>query len=140
MCAYNSEVVQGQDKLLLAFTRLVFPNGTSVALGGMQASDVQGSIGAPAEVNTRFWQTFGSSFLVGLITKVAENGKSSTGTTINVGSAVTGTAASVLSEVAKKALERNSNIKAELRLFAGDRLNVIVTRDMVLDPSLSGVR
>jgi type IV secretory pathway VirB10-like protein len=142
ICTYNSEVVQGQDRLLLAITRLIFPNGSSVAMGVMEASDAQGKIGAPADVNTRFWRTFGSTFLIAAITRLTERSAPSNGVTINTasGGSSGGTAAGVLGEVAKKSLERNLNIKPELSLAPGDRLRIIVTRDMVLDPSITQTR
>jgi type IV secretion system protein TrbI len=142
ICVYNSEVVQGQDRLLIAFTRLVFPNGSSVALGGMQASDEQGAIGAQAEVNTRFWRTFGSAFLIAAVTRLAERSQPTSGVTINTGSGGSsgGVAAGVLSDMAKRSLERNLNIKPELKFGPGERLRMIVSRDMVLDPTLTQVR
>lgn len=141
ICTYSNEVQPGQERLLLAFTRLTFPaTGASIALGAMQAGDEQGAIGTPAQVNSRFWQIFGSSFAVAALTKLAENRNQQTGVTINVTGALTGTAAQVLADVAKKALERNMSVKPELSLAPGDAIRMIVTRDMVLDPNLTGVR
>ncbi len=141
ICTYNAEVVQGQERLLLAFTRLIYPSGASVQLGSMQAADAMGAIGAPAEVNSRFWKVFGSTFLVAAVTRMAQSTQTSS-VTVNVGGAggaAGGVAANVLAEVARKALERNLNIKPELRVNAGDRLNLVVARDMVLDPAVTGV-
>ena len=142
LCTYNAEVAHGQETMLLAFTKMIFPSGANVMLGGMPASDPQGAIGAPAEVNSRFWKTFGTSFMVAAIATFAERNSSNTGTTINVSNgAVLGSAATQsLADVAKKSLERNINIKPELRLKPADRLRVVVTNDMVLDPKITGVR
>jgi len=141
ICTYDSQVVQGQQRLLLAFTRLVFPNGYWISLGGMDAADRQGAIGAPADVNTRFWKIFGNSFLIAAITKAAEPKSGTSTVTINTGSATAGaTAAGVLAETARKTLDRNLNIKPELRVKPGDVLRVVVNRDMLLDPSVTGVR
>lgn len=140
VCAYNAEVVQGQERLLLAFTRLIFPNGASVALGGMEAADREGAIGAPAEVNTRFWRTFGSAMLMAVVTRAAERpSANSGGITVNTGSSVASTGAGVLADVAKRSLERNMNIKPELRLSPGDLLRLVVNRDLVLEPTVTGV-
>ncbi len=140
ICTYNSEVVQGQERLLLAFTRLVYPNGASVQLGAMPGADALGAIGAPAEVNSRFWKTFGSSFLIAAVARLAQTNTASN-ITVNVGGSggTGGVAASVLADVAKKSLERNTNIKPDLRINAGDRLSLVVARDMVLDPTVTGV-
>ena len=140
ICVYDEGVVQGQDKLLLAFTRLILPDGSFVSLVDMEAADRFGATGAPAKVNSRFWSIFGSSFAIAAVTRLAEPKQSSTGgVTINTspGAANPSPAAAVLAETSKKVLERNLNVKPELRLFAGDYLRLTVTRDMVIDPVFS---
>jgi len=137
ICSYDEGVVQGQDKLLLAFTRLILPSGDSIPLVDMAAADRFGATGAPAKVNTRFWSIFGTSFVIAAVTRLAEPKQSSNGTvTINTGASGgnPATAASVLAETSKKVLERNLNIKPELRLQAGDHLRLTVTRDLVVEP------
>jgi len=140
VCIYNAEVVQGQERLNLAFTQMRFPNGATVALAGMQGTDAQGIVGAPAEVNTRFWRTFGSSFLIAGLARVAESSNQNANVTVNLSGAAGGAAAQALSDIAKQSLQRNLQIKPELRLSLGDRLNMVVTRDMVLDPKKTGVK
>lgn len=139
LCAYNSEVAVGQDRLLLGFTRMIFPNGTSVALGGMEGADEQGKVGAKADVNTRFLSRFGSSLMIAGISTLTQGILPiGSGTTINMpGSSSSGAGTQALGEVAKKSFERNLNIKEELSLSPGDRLRMIVTRDMVLDPAIT---
>lgn len=141
ICTYNAEVVQGQDKVFMAFTRLIYPSGASVALTAFEGADGVGAIGGPAEVNTRFWRVFGSSLLIAAVTHLAERDRSSSGsagTTINVNTAASNVAASALADTAKASLQRNLNIKPELRLRPGDHLRVVVNRDMVLPPHITG--
>lgn len=139
VCIYNAEVVQGQERLNLAFTQMRFPNGATVALAGMQGTDAQGIVGAPAEVNTRFWRTFGSSFLIAGLARAAESSNQGGSVTVNLSGAAGGAAAQALSDIARQSLQRNLQIKPELRLSLGDHLNMVVTRDMVLDPRKTGV-
>lgn len=146
ICTYNSAVQAGQERLLMAFTRLIYPSGATVSLGAMQGGDMQGVMGAPAEVNSRFWKIFGSSLLVAAVATYAQieqakvGSGSGNGAVVNVGGVVSSTTASVLADVTSKMLARNTNIKPELKLRAGDRLTVIVSQDMVLDPIVTGVR
>lgn len=140
ICTYDAQVIQGQDKLLLAFTRLVFPNGASVALGGMEVADRYGAAGAPAVVDNRFWRIFGSSFLIAAVTRLAERSSSTASTTVTINAGAAGgasTAAAVLADTAKRVLDRNMNVKPELRLQAGDYLRLTVTRDLLIDPQLT---
>ncbi|MDV7391363.1 hypothetical protein RZS08_08430, partial [Arthrospira platensis SPKY1] len=55
---------------------------------------------------------------------------------VTPGAQVGGVAAGVLAETSKKVLERNINIRPELRLKAGDVLRLTVSRDMAVDPSI----
>lgn len=141
ICEYNNEVVMGQSRIMLAFTRMIFPvTGASVWLADMRAADTQGRAGAPAQVNTHFWKIFGSSFLIAWVANRAQSLQPSN-ITINVGGQGGGnTAAQVLSETSRQILQRNINIKPELTLKPGDRLTLVISRDMVLDASVTGVR
>ena len=63
---YSSEVAIGQGRILVAWTRLVTPDGQSVqieAFGG----DAQGRSGITGKVNSRFGQRFGSAALISLL-------------------------------------------------------------------------
>lgn len=138
ICTYNAEVNQGQERLPMAFTRLIYPTGASVQLGAMQGADSIGAIGAPAEVNSRFFRVFGSSFLIAMVTRAVQQQQSSN-VTVNLSGATGGAAASALSDASRTALNRNINIKPELGVNAGEHLTVVVSRDMVLDPSVTGM-
>jgi type IV secretion system protein VirB10 len=63
---YSSDVAIGQGRILVAWTRLVTPDGQSVqmeAFGG----DAQGRSGISGKVNTRFGTRFGSAALISLL-------------------------------------------------------------------------
>lgn len=139
LCTYNSGVAQGDARLFMAFTRLIFPSTASVQLGAMQGSDMQGAVGIGAEVDNHFWSIFGSSFLIAMVARASETSNNS-GVTVNLsGAAAGGAAASALSDASRKALERNINIRPTLRVGFGEHLVLVTTRDMVLDPSVTGV-
>ncbi|MBU9698872.1 TrbI/VirB10 family protein [Rhodobacteraceae bacterium HSP-20] len=63
---YSSDVAIGQGRILVAWTRLVKPDGQSVqmeAFGG----DAQGRVGITGKVNSRFGERFGSAALISLL-------------------------------------------------------------------------
>lgn len=142
---YNSEVVAGQNRLLFAFSRMIFHNGASVRLRGMPGSDLGGASGAQAEVDNHFWEVFGSSLAVGAVALYAgtRGGAQSTNVTINVGGSGNAgqvLASQVLSDVVKQMLARNQNMKRTLSLKKGEELTVVINRDMELPPEITGVR
>ena len=63
--AYNSEVIVGQESLLIAMTRLILPNGNWISLAGASASNMLGQSGMKADVNNHFFKMFSTSFILG---------------------------------------------------------------------------
>lgn len=140
ICAYNAGVQQGDTRLMMVFPRIIFPSTGSVTLGPMPGADTGGAIGAEADVDSHFWKIFGSSFLIAIVAREAENSQQS-GVTVNVGGSAGagGAAAQALAQTSQKALDRNINISPTLNLKKGARLKVVVTRDLLLDPAVTGV-
>jgi len=135
---YMNEVGAGQDRVLMAFSRLIYPDGKSVRLSGFGGGDAMGRSGVPAEVNNHFWQMFGAGFLIAGVSKVFERSSSQANVTvINQGGGSTtlmDAAGQILTDTARKVLERNQNISPTLNLAEGYKFNVIVNRDMALAP------
>jgi len=141
--SYNSDVVPGQSRLLMAFSRMFFPSGASVRLGAMQANDVSGAAGADAEVSTHFFKMFSTSLIIGAVALAAAPGASNTNLTINMsggGSGAGAAAGQILADTVKRVLDRNQNIKPTLSLGKGERLTLTTTRDMILPPTVTGGR
>jgi type IV secretory pathway VirB10-like protein len=137
---YNSEVAAGQERLLFAVTGLRYPNGTYVSLGSMNASDSSGASGLAGNVNNHFFKIFGSSMAIAAVSTIASviSSRSQAGNVaVNVGNSMTGNSASVLSDVTKKMLDRNTNIKPTIRLGVGEKFTVSIAHDLVLPPYLT---
>ena len=64
---YDSNVSFGQKRVLVIWTDLVFPNGSTLQIGGMPGMDAEGYSGFRDQVNNRYLETFGSAILVALI-------------------------------------------------------------------------
>jgi type IV secretion system protein VirB10 len=76
---YNGELRPGQQRVLAAFSRLIYPSGASVSLLGMPAADAQGRAGLEDQVDNHFFRIFGRSFIVaGLAWALQRNGNPST--------------------------------------------------------------
>jgi len=136
---YNSQVIVGQERLLMAMTRLTMPNGNWLALNGNGATDMMGTSGVAAEVDNHFMKMFGSSLIVGASTLLLPRADTSVttlpGTTGTSGAATAGSLfATTLNEVLKGLLDRNKNIAPTLRLKAGDEFIFMANQDMMMTP------
>ena len=64
---YDAKVSFGQERVLVVWTDLIFPNGSTLQIGGMAGTDAEGYGGFKDKVDRHLWRTFGSAALVALI-------------------------------------------------------------------------
>jgi len=142
---YDSRVVYGQERVLVAWNRLVFPDGSAFTLGAMPGSDMAGSAGYTDEVNNHYLRIFGSSVLMSLISggtaytmdTLSGNSTNSTPTMQQeMGSAL----AAQLGQATTQLLQKNLNIKPTLEIRPGYQFNVIVTKDLVFQKPYAALR
>ena len=66
---YDNQVAVGQGRLLVAWTRLVFPDGRSVRLPGLSSKDPAGASGLTGQVNRHRWRAFGNAVMLGVVSR-----------------------------------------------------------------------
>ncbi len=138
---YNSDVRAGQERVLAAFRRLIFPNGSSIDLLGTQATDAQGRSGLHDRVERHFWTIFGASFIVAGLASLVQRQEAQPSTVIVVpgaSSALASAAGSVLVETSRAILGRTRNIPPTLVIRQGHRFSLTVQRHFLLVPSDAG--
>lgn len=69
---YDSEVTYGQNRGLVVWQRLIFPDATTIDLGGMQGSDISGYSGFKDKVNNHYGRIFGSILLLSVFNALPE--------------------------------------------------------------------
>ena len=65
---YSSEVAYGQARVLVAWQRLVFPDGKAMDIGAMPGADGAGFAGFKDQVDNHYVRIFGSALLMSAIT------------------------------------------------------------------------
>ena len=136
---YDSRVIYGQERVLVAWNRVVFPDGSAITLGAMPGSDMAGNAGYTDEVNNHYFRIFGSAVLMSLMSGGMaytmdsldnSNSESDKPTLQNeMGSAL----AAQLGQATLQLLQKNLNIKPTLEIRPGYQFNVIVTKDLVFE-------
>ena len=133
---YDSRVIYGQERVLVAWNRVVFPDGSAVTLGAMPGSDQSGYAGYTDKVDNHYFRIFGSAILMSMISggmaytmdSLDSGGDSDNPTLQNeMGSAL----AAQLGQATLQLLQKNLNIKPTLEIRPGYQFNVIVTKDIV---------
>ena len=135
---YDSRVVYGQQRVLIAWNRIIFPDGSSMSIGAMPGADMAGMAGFSDEVDNHYLRIFGSAVLMSLVTGGMAYAMDSANN--NVGSSDNGTSmqdemtsalAAQLGQTTTTLLQKNLNIKPTLEVRPGYQFNIVVTKDLV---------
>lgn len=135
---YDSRVVYGQERVLIAWNRLIFPDASSIAIGAMPGADMGGMAGFNDDVNNHYLRIFGSALMMSLVSggmAYAMDGANNTGTERNNGTSMqdemTSSLAQQLGQTTTTLLQRNLSIKPTLEIRPGYQFNIVVTKDVI---------
>ena len=133
---YDSQVAYGQSRALVAWNRIIMPNGRSINIGSMTGADLTGASGLLDQTDGHFWQlakgvVLSTLFSVGAASAQDAGARSSGGLVIN--SATSGIS-NEAQQVGQRITERDLNRQPTIRVRAGWPLRVIVNKDMILAP------
>lgn len=134
---YDSKVAYGQERALIVWSRLVLPNGHSISLEGMPGVDLSGYAGLKDKVNNHYAKLLTGVVLGSVIGAGAQVATGGQGTAFNAPSfgqlAVSG-AAQHINQVGQQITQKNLNLQPTIEIRPGMKLNVFVTKDMILKP------
>jgi type IV secretion system protein VirB10 len=133
---YDSKVVYGQRRVLVAWHRLIMPNGTSISLGGMPGIDLAGYAGVKDKVNHHWGRVFGSVILSSVLSVGARvsAGTVSSDQGISPGEQFALEAGGNFNQVGQDLVRKNLNIQPTLEIRPGFAMNILVHKDMVMRP------
>ena len=129
---YDSSIAFGQRRLLMAWTRLLLPDGRSIVLERQPGTDAAGYAGLEDRANNHWGQLFKAAILSTLLSVGSEAGTSQSEN--NLAQALRAGAANGFSQTGQQVVERQLNIQPTLTIRPGFPVRVMVTHDLVLDP------
>jgi len=134
--SYESDVLYGQERVLIAWQRLIFPDGKALDLGAMPGADVAGYAGFNDKVNNHYLRLFGNAFLMSGVTAAVtlsqdrRGAGGSGGNNQRASDALSESLGQVLGNTISQIVSKNLNIAPTLEIRPGFRFNVIVTKDL----------
>lgn len=135
---YDSSIAYGQERILIAFDRIVRPDGTSIQLSNFTGSDAEGNAGLVAGVDNHWSRILGAATISTMLSFGAgvaadHNTGSNPYYPGAQQSGITG-AASGISQTGQSITNRAMDIQPTLTVPAGFNFTVIVNKDMILKP------
>jgi type IV secretion system protein VirB10 len=135
---YDSKVSFGQERVMVVWTDIIFPNGSTLQIGGMAGTDAEGYGGFKDKVDRHLWRTFGSAALIALIGTGIDMSvpQSSTLATQDTASdAARRNFAETFGRAAEQTISKNLNVQPTINVRPGYKFNVLVDQDIIF-PSL----
>lgn len=132
---YDSGVQYGQSRVLVAWSRIIYPNGETVDLEGMSGVDGLGQAGFSEITDNHYFRIFGSAFLISIIgagAQLAQPQQSSSLTNPSAGQTATGAVAQEMDSVGAGILQKNLSLAPTIKIHPGYLFNVMVSKTMIL--------
>jgi type IV secretion system protein VirB10 len=134
---YNSQVTYGQKGLQVIWTRIIFPDGSTIDLDGMVGDDAKGNSGFRFQVDNHYKRLVGMALMTSAFAAGIEISQGSNNNSVLTNPTATQTATAAvgqqLGELGVEVTRRNLNIQPTIKIPIGYRFNVRVNRDMLLE-------
>jgi len=127
---YDSEVSAGQTRVLLAWDRLILPDGRSMLLDRQPGADAAGMAGLADRTDYHLGHMLKAalvSTLLGAGTELVADGDDELVRALRYGTQDT------INQAGRQLVQREMNVPPTLTIRPGFSLRVIVTRDLILD-------
>lgn len=135
---YDAQVSYGQSRVLLVWTRLIMPDGSSIVLDRLLGADTKGFAGLEDETDNHWGKLLAGAALSTLLGVGAELGSQNSGLggtgqqTVVV--ATSRSAEESVNQVGQQVTRRTLNVQPTLTVRPGFPVRVIVNKDLVLRP------
>ncbi|CCM79643.1 IncP-type conjugal transfer protein TrbI [Rhizobium mesoamericanum] len=137
---YDSKVSFGQERVLVVWTDLIFPNGSTLQIGGMAGTDAEGYGGFKDKVDRHLWRTWSSAALIALIgtgIDMSMPQSSTLATQETASDAARRNFAESFGRVAEQTISKNLNVQPTIQIRPGYKFNVLVDQDIIFPSTYS---
>ncbi|MEY9520030.1 type IV secretory pathway VirB10-like protein [Bradyrhizobium japonicum] len=141
MGRYDSKISFGQSRVLVIWTDIIFPNGSTLQIGGMAGTDAEGYGGFTDQVDNHYFKTFGSAILLAIIgtgIDMAAPQSSTLATQQTASDAARRNFAETFGRVAERTINKNLDVQPTLEIRPGYQFNVLVDQDIVFPGTYRG--
>ncbi|MGC8494198.1 MAG: TrbI/VirB10 family protein [Syntrophobacteraceae bacterium] len=134
---YDSHVSYGQERVLVVWRRIVFPDASTINLETMPGTDEAGYAGFHDQVDHHYWRIFGQALLISAFTAGIELSQPQQSSVLGYPSTsqqITQSLGQQMGELGMQMVQRNMNIQPTVKIRPGYRFTVLVNKDIILQP------
>lgn len=136
---FNRVSAYGQTRIEVAFTRIIFPDQSSIDLGEMEGADMAGNAGFEDKVNNHWMKVWGNAIMAAAFSSAVQLSQSSNSlgggnntNGYNAQQIIAAQTGQQMGEVGMEIARRGLNIPPTIVIRPGYEFNVMVRKDMVL--------
>ena len=133
---YDSQIAYGQNRLQVIWSRIIYPDGSSINLDGMMGLDIQGMAGFHDKVDNHYKRVVGFALLTSVFTagiELSQRHNTSLLTTPTAGQTASSAVGQQLGELGTEVTRKNLSIQPTIKIPVGYRFNVRVNRDILFE-------
>ena len=131
---YDNQISYGQSRVLVMWSRLIFPDGSSLVLDNLKGADQSGYSGFKGQFNRHWGPIISSALLVSLLGAGVElaaptdNGNRDTNDPRSI---LAENAASAVAEAIAQIIQREANRQPTIKIKPGYRFMIFVQHDII---------
>jgi type IV secretion system protein VirB10 len=132
---YDSHISYGQDGVQVAWSRIIYPDASSVDLDGMAGLDAHGNAALRSDVDHHYRSLIGGMALTSIFNAAfaITQARNQNVLVINPASAAEAAVGAEVSETGSQLARRNLNRQPTIKVPAGYKFTVRVNRDILFD-------
>lgn len=139
---YNSDVAFGQERVQVAWQRIIFPDGRAINISGMPGADAGGYSGLHDIVDHHWGRIFGAALAMSVISagySLSQDNNSGDDEQSASG-ALSESLGQTLGQTGMQITQKNLSIQPTNIIRPGNRFNVMVSKDIVFDAPYQAFR
>jgi type IV secretion system protein VirB10 len=134
---YDNSVTTGQERVLIAWTRIIYPDASSLDLGKMPGADEGGFAGFHDQVDDHFLKVFGNAILLSVVSagvQLSQGNANNQTSGLTTQQTIAAALGQQLGQLGQETARRNMQVQPTLEIRPGYRFVVMVTKDILLRP------
>lgn len=131
---YDNQVSYGQSRVLVMWSRLIFPDGSALVLDNLRGADQSGYSGFKGQVNRHWGPIISSALLVSLMgagVELAAPTNNSNRDTTDARSILAENAATAVAQAMTQIIQREANRQPTIKINPGYRFMIFVQHDIL---------
>ncbi len=137
--SYDSNVIYAQERVAVAWNKLIYPDGSYTLLKAVPGTDIEGYSGFYDQVDNHYVRLFGASFVMGVITGAIQYSQNNTNTATTIGNptvgqTMAGSLGQQMGQTGMAITQKNLNVAPTIVIRPNYPFNLIMTSDLKLKP------